>query len=55
MVWVRSGRTHELLLAHAIDGMFDATWCGDIDGNGADDLRVSDCGREYVLGYQRER
>jgi hypothetical protein len=56
MIRVISGRTHELLLAHAVDGPFSRVeWCGDLDGNGTDDLRIHDEGRWRALGYQRER
>jgi hypothetical protein len=56
MVYVRSGRTNELLLAHAVDTpLCRAHWCGDLDGNGTDDLRIRDDGRCFALGYQRKR
>jgi hypothetical protein len=56
MLHVVSGRTRELLLARVIDTPFsEAKWCGDLDGNGTDDLRIHDEGRWRALGYQRER
>lgn len=40
---LRSGRTKELLFAHALPTPIDtAVWCGDRDGNGTDDVLVED-------------
>ncbi len=52
MVYIRSGQTHDVLLAHAVDTPVPsgARWSGDLDGNGTDDLLVSDEGRQFVLG-----
>jgi hypothetical protein len=51
MVYVRSGRTGDVPLAHAVATPLNmATWCGDLDGNGTDDVLLEDLGRRFVLG-----
>ena len=56
MVSVQSGRTRRLLLAHAVaNPCISVEWIGDVDGNGTDDLLVSDFGRTLVLGHVRSR
>jgi hypothetical protein len=40
---VRSGVDGSILLAHVLDTpMNTVRWCGDVDGNGTDDLFVQD-------------
>lgn len=56
MVEVRSGGTGEILLAHAVDTPLSrATWCGDIDGNGTEEVLIQDDGRRFALGFQNVR
>jgi hypothetical protein len=54
MLRVRSGSDGTTLLAHALDTPMDPVeWCGDRDGNGSDDLIVSDQGERFVLACMR--
>lgn len=56
LAYVYSGRSHAVLLAREIDCPFtDVHWCGDVDGNGTDDLFVDDDGRPYAMGVERAR
>jgi hypothetical protein len=56
MVYVRSGRTGELLLAHAVATPFNyGEWVGDVDGNGTSDVLIRDNPRPVVLGFKRQR
>lgn len=56
LAYVHSGRDHRLLLARAVDCPFtDVHWCGDVDGNGTDDLFVEDDGRRFAMGFERAR
>jgi hypothetical protein len=55
MVYVRSGTTGAALLAHAIAcPLPEASFCGDRDGNGTDDLHVVDAGQSHLLGFVYE-
>ena len=51
MVYVRSGRTGRVLLAHAVaTPMNMVNWKGDLDRNGTDDILIEDERRQFVLG-----
>lgn len=51
MVYVWSGATREVLFAHAVaNPMIQASWWGDVDGNGTDDVRVEDAPAVRVFG-----
>jgi hypothetical protein len=56
LVEIRSGASGELLLVHAWSGMsWDAPfWCGDLDGNGTDEVAVEDGDEMTVLGRNAE-
>lgn len=53
LVSVRSGKTGELLLAHAVSFCFSfarsATWIGDLDGNGSNEVLIEDDGSRFAL------
>jgi hypothetical protein len=54
MLRVLSGADGSVLAARAVSiPICRETWCGDIDGNGTDDVRFQDEGVTYVLSYAR--
>jgi hypothetical protein len=56
MVIVSSGATGEPLLAYAVDcPMNPVAWCGDVDGNGTEDVLVVENARAVVIGSERRR
>jgi len=57
IVYVRSGATKHVLLAHAVvdPNPNRAAWVGDVDRSGTDDVSVRDEGRTFVLGYAKPR
>lgn len=56
MVYVRCGRTGEVLLAHAVASPISGyLWAGDVDGNGTDDVLVKSRGTWSVLGFRDRR
>lgn len=56
MLYVRSGRTKEVLLAHAVPTpLMGGQWTSDVDGNGTTDVLIWSLRSHAVLGMRRAR